>query len=67
MGDGRTYDQARALRAVILTDGTMTDYDPLEHASISRVGNYIIDEVRGINWVTRLTHSRRHSDNRANI
>ena len=52
MGDGRTYDQACALRAVTSTDGMTADYYPFEHAFLGRVANRIINEVPGINRVT---------------
>ena len=52
MGDGRTYDQACALRAVTSTDGMTADYYPFEHAFLGRVATRIINEVRGINRVT---------------
>ena len=52
MGDGRTYDQACALRAVTSTDGMTADYYPFEHAFLGRVANRIINECRGINRVT---------------
>jgi GMP synthase (glutamine-hydrolysing) len=31
MGDGRTYDQACALRAVMSTDGMTVDYHPFAY------------------------------------
>lgn len=52
MGDGRTYDQACALRAVTSTDGMTADYFPFDHAFLGRVANRIINEVRGVNRVT---------------
>src|SRR6201991_3405265 len=52
MGDGRTYDQACALRAVPSTDGMTADYFPFDHAFLGRVANRIINEVRGVNRVT---------------
>ncbi len=52
MGDGRTYDQACALRAVTSTDGMTADYYPFDHAFLGRVANRIINEVRGVNRVT---------------
>ncbi|MGD9880778.1 MAG: glutamine-hydrolyzing GMP synthase, partial [Reyranella sp.] len=52
MGDGRTYDQACALRAVTSTDGMTADYYPFDHSFLGRVANRIINEVRGINRVT---------------
>ena len=36
MGDGRTYDQACALRAVTSTDGMTADYYPFDHAFLGR-------------------------------
>ena len=47
IGDGRTYDQACALRAVTSTDGMTADYYPFDHAFLGRVANRIINEVRG--------------------
>ena len=52
MGDGRTYDQACALRAVTSTDGMTADDYPFEHAFLGRVAARIINEVKGINRVT---------------
>ena len=52
MGDGRTYDQACALRAVTSTDGMTADYFPFDHAFLGRVASRIINECRGINRVT---------------
>jgi GMP synthase (glutamine-hydrolysing) len=52
MGDGRTYDQACALRAVTSTDGMTADYYPFPHDFLGRVASRIINEVRGINRVT---------------
>jgi GMP synthase PP-ATPase subunit len=50
--DGRTYDQACALRAVTSTDGMTADYYPFDHAFLGRVANRIINEARRINRVT---------------
>ncbi len=47
IGDGRTYDQACALRAVTSTDGMTADCYPFDHAFLGRVANRIINEVRG--------------------
>src|SRR5262245_20944008 len=58
MGDGRTYDQACALRAVTSTDGMTADYYPFDHAFLGRVANRIINEVRGVNRVTYDTTSK---------
>ncbi len=51
MGDGRTYDQVCALRAVTSTDGMTADYYPFPHEFLGRVATRIINEVRGINRV----------------
>ncbi len=51
MGDGRTYDNALALRAVTSTDGMTAEVYPFEVAFLSRVANRIVNEVRGINRV----------------
>jgi len=52
MGDGRTYDQACALRAVTSTDGMTADVYPFESGFLTRVANRIVNEVRGVNRVT---------------
>ena len=52
MGDGRTYEQACALRAVTGLDGMTADVYPFDVAFLSRVANRIVNEVRGINRVT---------------
>ncbi len=52
MGDGRTYDQACALRAVTSTDGMTADAYPFDMAFLNRVASRIVNEVRGINRVT---------------
>lgn len=52
MGDGRSYDQACALRAVTSTDGMTADVYPFDIAFLARVANRIVNEVRGINRVT---------------
>jgi GMP synthase (glutamine-hydrolysing) len=51
MGDGRTYDNVCALRAVTSTDGMTADIYPFDPAFLSRVATRIINEVRGINRV----------------
>ena len=51
MGDGRSYDQACALRAVTSTDGMTADYYPFPHEFLGQVATRIINEVRGINRV----------------
>ena len=52
MGDGRTYDQACALRAVTSTDGMTADVYPFDMGFLTRVAGRIVNEVRGINRVT---------------
>jgi len=51
MGDGRTYDQACALRAVTSTDGMTADAFPFDPAFLGRVATRIVNEVKGINRV----------------
>lgn len=52
MGDGRTYDNACALRAVTSVDGMTAEIYPFDMAFLSRVATRIVNEVRGINRVT---------------
>jgi GMP synthase (glutamine-hydrolysing) len=52
MGDGRTYDEACALRAVTSTDGMTADVYPFDMGFLARVANRIVNEVRGVNRVT---------------
>ena len=52
MGDGRTYEQACALRAVTSTDGMTADFYPFEPDFLGRVATRIVNEVPGINRVT---------------
>ena len=51
MGDGRTYDNVLALRAVTSTDGMTADYFPFDHAFLGRCATRIINEVKGVNRV----------------
>src|SRR6202007_410279 len=51
MGDGGTYDNVCALRAVTSTDGMTADYYPFPHEVLGRTAPRIINEVRGINRV----------------
>jgi GMP synthase (glutamine-hydrolysing) len=52
MGDGRTYDNVLALRAVTSTDGMTADVYPFDPHFLSRVATRIVNEVAGINRVT---------------
>jgi GMP synthase (glutamine-hydrolysing) len=51
MGDGRTYDNVCALRAVTSTDGMTADFYPFEPALLGRMATRIVNEVKGINRV----------------
>ena len=51
MGDGRTYDNVLALRAVTSTDGMTAESYPFDHAFLAQCATRIINEVRGINRV----------------
>jgi GMP synthase (glutamine-hydrolysing) len=51
MGDGRTYDEVVALRAVTSTDGMTADFYPFDMSFIGRVATRIINEVKGVNRV----------------
>jgi GMP synthase (glutamine-hydrolysing) len=51
MGDGRTYDQVCAIRAVQSQDGMTADWARLPHELLARISTRIINEVRGINRV----------------
>jgi GMP synthase (glutamine-hydrolysing) len=50
-GDGRTYDQVLALRAVTSQDGMTADWYPFEFEFLREVSNEITNKVRGINRV----------------
>ena len=51
MGDGRTYDQVCALRAVTSVDGMTADFYPFDMNFLGRAATRIINEVQGINRV----------------
>lgn len=51
MGDGRTYENVVALRAVTSTDGMTADWFPFPHDVLARISNRIINEVDGVNRV----------------
>jgi GMP synthase (glutamine-hydrolysing) len=52
MGDGRSYDNVLALRAVTSVDGMTAESYPFEHAFLAKTATRLINEVRGINRVT---------------
>jgi GMP synthase (glutamine-hydrolysing) len=51
MGDGRTYDNVVALRAVTTEDFMTADWAHLPYDVLGRISNRIINEVRGVNRV----------------
>ena len=50
-GDGRTYENVLALRAVTSQDGMTADWYPFEFQFMREVSNRITNKVRGINRV----------------
>jgi len=51
MGDGRTYEETAAIRAVTSSDGMTADWAHLPYELLGTMSNRIINEVRGINRV----------------
>lgn len=51
MGDGRTYEQVIAIRAVTSSDGMTADWAKLSHGLLEKMSSRIISEVKGINRV----------------
>ena len=51
MGDGRTYDYAIVLRAVLTDDFMTAKAYPFKYDLISRISDRIVNEVKGINRV----------------
>ncbi len=51
MGDGRTYENVVALRAVQTTDFMTAEWAPLPYELLAKVSGRIINEVRGFNRV----------------
>jgi GMP synthase (glutamine-hydrolysing) len=51
MGDGRTYENVVALRAVETQDFMTADWSRLPHEFLARVSARIVNEVRGVNRV----------------
>ncbi len=51
MGDGRTYANLVAVRAITSQDGMTADWARLPHALLERVSTRIVNEVPGVNRV----------------
>jgi GMP synthase (glutamine-hydrolysing) len=51
MGDGRTYENVIALRAVTSRDGMTADWFPFPPEVLARMSSRIINEVKGVNRV----------------
>jgi GMP synthase (glutamine-hydrolysing) len=51
MGDGRTYANTLAVRAVNSKDGMTADWVPLPYDLLGRISSRVVNEVRGINRV----------------
>ena len=50
-GDGRTYANLVAVRAVTSTDGMTADWARIPHDVLARISNRIVNEVPGVNRV----------------
>lgn len=51
MGDGRTYEDAIAVRAVTTDDFMTADWYPMPYPVLQQISSRIINEVRGVNRV----------------
>jgi GMP synthase (glutamine-hydrolysing) len=51
MGDGRTYQDLVAIRAVTSDDGMTADWARLPHDVLARMSARIVNEVPGVNRV----------------
>jgi GMP synthase (glutamine-hydrolysing) len=51
MGDGRTYANLVAVRAITSEDGMTADWARLPHALLERISSRIVNEVAGVNRV----------------
>ena len=51
MGDGRTYEEVIAVRAVQTDDFMTADWFPMPYEVLQAISTRIINEVRGVNRV----------------
>ncbi|MDR3293329.1 MAG: glutamine-hydrolyzing GMP synthase [Clostridiales bacterium] len=51
MGDGRSYDNLIAVRAVTTSDFMTCDYTPIPHTVLKKISARIVNEVKGVNRV----------------
>jgi GMP synthase (glutamine-hydrolysing) len=51
MGDGRTYANLVAVRAITSEDGMTADWARLPHKLLERISTRIVNEVQGVNRV----------------
>jgi GMP synthase (glutamine-hydrolysing) len=52
MGDGRTYNEVIAIRAVTTDDFMTADWARIPFDVLARISNRIVNEVSGVNRVT---------------
>ena len=51
MGDGRTYENVIAVRAISSTDGMTADWVKLPYPVLEKISSRIVNEVKGVNRV----------------